>query len=401
LKAVRAREGASRRLATVLGLSSVAALARAQVSPPPCETSGPRPFLMEGLEAAGAKLALDEARVRLYGWVEQSYTWNVQTQTDRLNALRGFDDRSNDYRFDQLALNAERALSDGSDFDWGGKIELQYGSDTRFFHEAGLRPGSSDDTVQFDPVEFWLKVRIPLGEGLTVRAGKLVTPIGFETIDAPANLLFSHSILYEFGEPFTHAGIHVAYPVTSQWTAFTYLLRGWDQWIDANDTASHVAGSTWTTEDGRLSLTAQVITGPEQKNDNTDYRTLVDFVGTCKVDDAWTTTVNADWAYERDAIGDRDGRWWGMVGYGTWRASPQVAATARTEYFVDQDGSRLGFTADVLDVTLGVDWSPFRTLQNLRLRPEVRWDHAFGDRPFDAGTTSDQGTIALDVIFTF
>jgi hypothetical protein len=37
----------------------------------------------------------------------------------------------------------------------------------------------------------------------------------------------------------------------------------------------------------------------------------------------------------------------------------------------------------------------------VRVRPEVRWDHAFGDDPFDDATRSDQFTFAVDLILSF
>ncbi|MBI3848600.1 MAG: porin [Planctomycetes bacterium] len=326
----------------------------------------------------------------------------MQSPSDRVNALRLFDDRSNNYRFNQLVLVGERTLADGNEFDFGGRVELLYGSDARFTHAAGLLAGRSDDTVQFDPVEFYAKVRVPLGNGVTVRAGKCTTPIGAEVLEAPVNALYSHGFLYDFATPISHTGIDVSYPLSDRTTVHYFLLRGWDVWIDNNDATSQMAGVSWTSDDQAWALTGNVITGPERRANDTDYRTLLDLIATHQWSEPFSSTVNADYAYEEGAAaGGTDAGWWGISTYETYRFDPAIAATLRAEYFVDQDGSRTGFTADLLEVTAGLDLVPFSSFKNLRLRPEVRWDHAFGDRPFDGGTRADQGTLAVDVILTF
>jgi hypothetical protein len=352
------------------------------------------------LEAVGLKSRFEESRLSFYGWVAQSYTFNTDSPSDRINVGRVFDDRSNDYRFNQLVVNLERTLSDGSEFDLGGKVELMYGSDARFIHQRGLADNIDDNTVQFDPVQFYGLVRAPIGNGLTVKFGKYVTMLGAEVIDAPANALFSRSFLFGYAIPFTHTGIQFDYPINDNLSVYYGLVRGWDVWQDNNSSVSHMAGVYGSLAEDKLSYLINVITGPERDHENTDYRTVFDVVLTYAATENLSLSFNADYGNE-SGTGGAGNYWWGLAGYATYRFNPQLAATVRSEYFRDATGTRLGFTADVFEVTGGLDIHPLRSFRNLRVRPEIRWDRAFGDTPFDGGTDRDQVTLGADVILTF
>lgn len=370
---------------------------------PPAEDGVPErlsPAHPEAVEAIGLGPAFEDLGLEFYGWVEQSFTFNPDRPDDRINALRVFDDRSNDYRFNQLVVNLERGLSEGNEFDLGGKIELMYGSDARFIHQNGLADDIDDNTVQFDPVQFYGQVRIPVGNGLTVKFGKYVTTLGAEVIDAPNNALYSHSYLFGFAIPFTHTGVQFDYPINDQLSVYYGLVIGWDAFDNPNDSLSHMAGGSWTSADEKLAVLVNFITGPEREDENTDYRSVIDTVVTYQWTEQFSTSINADYGHE-SGLGGADDFWAGVAGYATYTFNPQLATTVRAEYFRDATASRLGFTGDVVEFTAGLDIHPVRDFANLRVRPEVRYDHAFGDTPFDDGTDQNQFTVGVDVILTF
>lgn len=343
----------------------------------------------------------DDLGLKFGGWVEQSYTFNTDSPDDRLNVGRVFDDRSNDYRFNQLLVSLERGLSDGKDFDIGGKIELMYGSDARFIHQKGLADNIDDNTVQFDPVQFYGLLRAPIGNGLTFKVGKYVTTLGAEVINAPDNALFSHSYLFGFAIPFTHTGVQVDYPINDDLGVYYGLVKGWDVWNDNNSGLSHMFGLYGSLLDGKLSHFVNLITGPEAAKNRNDYRTVLDVGLTYLWTDRLSQTVNVDYGIEQDAApGGGDAPWWGAANYLTYTINPELDSTIRAEYFRDDDGTRLGYTADLYVVTFGLDIHP-KDFTNSRFRPEIRWDHAGGATPFDASGDDDQLTLAIDMIFTF
>jgi hypothetical protein len=372
----------------------------------PADEFAPRDLAMEGLAFLGAKPALEHAHLKVSGWLEQSFTLNFDSPSGRVNALRVFDDRSNDYRFNQLALVLERVLTEGKDFDFGGKVELMYGSDARFIHETYLTLHQTE-TMQFDPVQFYGLVRLPVGNGLTVKLGKYDTTHGAEVIEAVGNPLYSHSFLFGYAIPFTHTGIQFDYPLTDRLSVYYGITFGWDTFGDTNSAPSHMVGLTWKATD-KFTILANVITGPERPDNNADWRTVWDTTLTYQWTDAFSTALNVDWGNENNTtpgaggIGAGD-NWYGLAAYATHKFTPQVSLTGRGEYFRDETGSRtpFGMPVDLVELTVGLDVHPLKHFMNLRLRPEIRWDHAGGDRPFDSGTRRNQFTVGMDVILTF
>jgi hypothetical protein len=385
-----------------------------EVKPAPAPTEAPAaaaPANWSLSDAIGLTPALDPAGIKVYGWVDQSFTWNHSAPTDRINPLRVFDVRSNDYALNQIALNVERALPDGKDFAFGGKVELMYGSDMRFIHSKNLANNISGDrdnhlegdTLNFDPTQFYGLLRAPIGNGLTIKFGKYVTTLGAEVIDAPGNALFSHSYAFGFAIPFTHTGAQFDYAINDNFSVYYGIVRGWDVFGDNNNTMTHMFGLYGNAMDKKLTWFFNAITGPERAHENTDYRTVLDLVATYKLADAWTLTLNGDFGNESNPANDPAGNnWYAIAGYLTYTICEQAAATLRYEYFRDETATRLGFTGDITELTLGLDLHPIKSFQNLRLRPEARWDHSYGsDHPFNGGTKEDQFTLGADLILTF
>lgn len=69
---------------------------------------------MQALEQVGLGQILSDLRLRLSGWMAQSYAFNPHRPADRVNVFRVFDDRANDYRFNQLCLVLKRPLGEGA-----------------------------------------------------------------------------------------------------------------------------------------------------------------------------------------------------------------------------------------------------------------------------------------------
>jgi hypothetical protein len=354
-----------------------------------------RAYLMEAADAVGIRPWMDRNRVSAYGWAEGSFTWNPESQDD---ALQLFNDDANEFLLNQLYLAVERSLPEGSKGGLGGKVALLYGSDARYVHQNGLLDDQSSKN-EFDLLELFISGRIPVGRGITVKAGKCDTPIGAEVIEATPNALFSHSYSFYYGIPFTHTGLFATWSASEKVDVSYGIVLGWDCWDDPNDSVSQYVGVTVRGADPADSLTLQAIAGPEQADNDSDLRTVLDATWRHGWTDKISTVVDAIYGFE-EADGE-DPSWYGIAAYATRRLGDRASATLRAEWFRDDGGSRIGFDAEILALTLGVDWRPLRCCPNLRVRPEVRWDHAFGDEPFDAGTRADQVTIAIDVIFTF
>ena len=110
---------------------------------------------------------------------------------------------------------------------------LTTGIDSQKNHAIGIFRDDDDtfpfrNTAKFDLQEAYVSYRYPVGTGLTLKAGKFVTLLGYEVIEAPNNLNFSRSFLFSFAIPLTHVGALLSYAPTDWLTLTAGPVGGWD-----------------------------------------------------------------------------------------------------------------------------------------------------------------------------
>jgi Putative beta-barrel porin-2, OmpL-like. bbp2 len=365
----------------------------------------PKP-LMALLDNVGIGKALTDWGINVSGYAEASYTYNAAVPGDRLNPGRVFDIEDESPKLNQVDLAIERGVSASpTKWDFGARMEWVYGSDARFLHSNGLfdyQGFHEGPENQFDPLQFYLEGNIPVGNGITWKAGRFVTLLGYETIAPNTNAFYSHTYLFNFALPFTNTGVLASYQFNKEWGATFAVVRGWDQTLeDNNSTASYMGQVAYTGD--KLSAWLTFITGPEQTNDNGTFRTVIDGIVTYTLSDQITLAFNGDYGFEDHAAADGGhATWWGGAAYITYRFSPMFALQGRAEYFDDSDGAR-GLGTEAEEATGGVTFNPLPNstyFSSLMLRPEFRWDHA-GNDIFDDGTKENQYTLAIDAVYSF
>jgi len=380
------------------------------------ETPAPAdvPLLMQGWDAVGLKKAMDSIGLLTYGYVESGFTGRLIGGQHPL-PLRLFDGpKPDNLLLDQLKLTVERPIDRTKALDFGGRFDMIYGSDARFIHSLGLTDTvahpDEDNTLDIEQLYvqgFWGKGNKE-GEGLDIIFGKFVTPFGAEVIDAPGNALYSHSMLFNYAIPFAHTGVKANYTFGPQGSAYIAAVRGWDVFNDNNDAWSIMTGGVLNTAEQvggapRASLALNVITGPEQTGNVSNFRTVIDMIGTYHWNDKFTQIVNWDYGTEQHGTPTGAAHWTGIAHYLTYAFTDIVSGTWRAEWFQDHDGVRTGITGDLYEMTWGVSLTPFPKhpiFKNLIIRPEIRWD--FTGAAQDAfGGNDSQLTAAFDIIFKF
>jgi hypothetical protein len=361
--------------------------------------------LMSLMNTAGLADPLEKANINIYGFAEGSYTYNFDGDRNP-NAGRVFEYQSNKAVFNQLDLNIERTVDvTKKQWDVGGHLEMLYGSDARFIHANGLLDSETPE-LQLDVVQAYVDLAVPVGNGLRIRAGKYVTPMGWETINPTTNALYSHSYLFNYAIPFTQTGVMGTYQLNDNWLVEGGIFRGWDQASEDNNGA--ISGHFklgYTSTDKKLGVIGQVVTGPEQTGNCDNYRTVGDFQVSYAFTDKLTYALNADLGYEADVPGiDGKSAWWyGIANYLGYKLNDTFTLNGRAEWFRDDGGSRTGLSANYYELTLGVAVTPFPTdkiLKNFLVRPELRADYS--DEPaYSNGNEHEMYTAALDMIFKY
>jgi hypothetical protein len=384
----------------------------AEANAPAATTSAwPPGLLMESLEAFYAKKPLESLGLRTWGFMETGFTGRLTGGQDPL-PMRVFEARRpNNLRFNQLRLTLDRPYETAKPFDIGGRIDGMFGGDALLTHSPGLfdKAGHGNGDAWADLVQAYGQMWFKTGDssGLELLAGKFATTHGIEVLDAMGNPLYSHSYLFGFAIPITHTGAKATYFFNSQALAYVAVVEGWEVFNDNNNGHSYMTGGALSGAEqidghARSQLYVNVITGPEQPDNTSNYRTVFDTTGTYWWTSKLSQSLNGDYGTEEDATEEGRAKWYGLANYFTYVFCDKLSGTWRLEWFRDDGGSRTGYDASFYESTWGVTVTPapeHALLKYLSLRPELRWD--FSDEDVFGGDRQNQLTAAMDVIFKF
>ncbi|MFH0351117.1 MAG: porin [Chromatiales bacterium] len=367
--------------------------------------------------------------VKVRGWVDTNYVFNFN-EPDRgtvnagqpFSAIKGrdvsiegrtFDIHHNSFNLSLAELEIEKVPEFGG---VGFKFDMAFGETQDVIVDTirgSVGPGAAEDSVtDFDKTFQHASVSYlaPLGRGLRIDAGKFVTHIGGETIETVKNWNYSHSFFYTYGIPFQDTGVHVSYPWTDTFYTDFYVLNGYNVTIDNNDDKTFGPAIGWLPVPG-LAIYANYLGGPEQTDNNADWRHLVDtqvFLGPF---DGWNFLVNFDYGWdenERNAaagLGPADATWWGLAGYARYKVTDWFEPSLRVEYYSDNDGFTTLVPQDLWGVTLSLNTRiGLGKGTAILLRPEVRYDRSDADfftDDEDFRTKKHQWTLGVGAAFFF
>jgi hypothetical protein len=357
----------------------------------------------------------------LFAYIENSYVWNLgHTGRDDVNELRFYDFDAG-YSFNMAEFSLKKDPSDRYPFGYG--LVVTGGQDAQKNHAIGIFRDKNDtfpfrNTSKFDLQEAYASYKLPVGSGLTLKAGKFVTLLGYEVIESPSNLNFSRSFLYSFSIPLTHVGALATYAITDWLSITAGPVVGWDIADDNNGTMSWT-GQIAVTPVKDLSTNLNWISGKEYSYDtsgqlrNGGVRTVLDLVATYTGIKKLTLAANVDYGWEEDEAflksvatrSDADANWWGYAGYVAYDWTDRLRTSLRGEFFTDPMGARTALAQKVSlwETTATVQYKIWKGLVG---RVEYRHDDA-DTKVFKARTpgltptskTQDTITLALHYLF--
>ena len=373
--------------------------------------------------------ALRSRGISLYGWVDQGFTFNASNPADRFNGPVAYNDRSDEYQLNQFYVVIERTTStEKQDWDLGGRVDLLYGTDSRFAVARGLE-------TTWNTGQRFYGLALPQMYGdvafrdWVIRFGHFYTIRGNEVVPAPDNFFYSHSYSFLYAEPITHTGMLAKWQLNDRFSLSGGLIEGWDQWVSANQKLGFLGGANWTSESKWTSVAWAISLCNQQDPGIASTRTLSTLVVSQKLDEKWKYTFQNDYGYETNiAGGGAAASWYSFVNYLVYDVTDSWSLGARYEWLSDRDGTRvrgLGMEDGLLkgiplgaspsqwqEISIGVNYKPG---PNLLVRSELRWDWAapiggasFVDSngtpvagPFDDFTKIHQFLWGTDVIVKF
>jgi len=328
----------------------------------------------------------EEIKPRAY--IENSYVFNLTgAGRDATNELRVFD-LDEGWTFNNAQFNIGKDPSEKYPFGFG--LQIMAGLDAQKVHALGIFRDRDDaapfrNTAKYDLQEAFLSYQVPLGTGLTLKAGKFVTLLGYEVIESPDNLNFSRSYMFGFSIPFTHVGALASYQFFDWFGVTAGVVNGWDN-ADDNNGARSWMGQFAFVPLKDLTASLNWIVGPEQNRNNRDYRWVVDLVFNYTGIKNLTLGLNVDVGGEENEASlaasgtrqDTDASWSGWAMYGAYDWTEKFRTALRLEYFQDSEGVRTLAIAPGSKVSLyGVTaTAQYKIWKGLVGRLEYRHDNA-------------------------
>jgi hypothetical protein len=344
------------------------------------------------------------------GWIQQGITFNGYDPEDGFNGPIGLNDRANEYQMNQLWLYAERkADTGGCGLDYGGRVDVVYGTDGQFFQMIDGLEDRWDQTNRFYQVALLRFYADVAWDDLTVRMGRFDAPVGYEPFEATESFFYSKSYTF-MTQPGSVFGMMATQKLNDQFSVSAGMHRGADQFddTDGKDAVDFMGGGAWQSCDTDTWLDAYVIaqeSGPGTRA--LDYSVIG---GTMLTEDL---EYVFEWYYGNynEVVQEE---WYGLNQHFIYTLNDCWAAGTRFEWFRDDDGDVVrGFrdgnaaqgpyVGDFYELTFAVNYTP---RENLAIRPEIRWDWYKGDDPndpvpFDVETRSNQFIASIDVVYAF
>ena len=208
---------------------------------------------MKSLQGTYPGWLLDSERIQIKGWTEASFT---ASSAEHSNLPMGFNYLANQFALQQNWLRVDQSVvtSGTSEPTFGFRSDtILPGTDYRFTVSRGLFSGQllsnegEPNTYGIDPVQFYGEAYFPtIGRGLDVKVGRTFCQYGAESIDAPSNILASHSYTFIY-DPFTPHRCVRTLQITPAWSIQLGMVMGPDVFIDAphRPTACSVPRAAW------------------------------------------------------------------------------------------------------------------------------------------------------------
>lgn len=348
--------------------------------------------------------------IRLDGFVDTSFNWNFATPnvvppggnlSTANTTLRAFDREGDTFDVNNIQLNMYRPAPDAGGV--GFRTEFTYGTDAQVIESGGFLGGTDEFSIQ----EAYVELKAPIGNGLTVWAGKFATLLGAEVIENYMNWNSSRSLLFNNSIPFTHTGARAFYSWMEGKVITTIgIVNGWDLAIDNNKAKDIEAQIKWIPNEN-FNIVQNFMGGSQVADDRGDNRYIFDTVAT------WvplpqdlpklTLMANYDYGTEERLGKGREGGpadWQGYALYAKYAYNDWLTFGARWEQFWDDQGVRTGAATlnQLWEMTYTAD---IKVYQNLLTRLEYRHDAADSNATFDNSTQNTQDTVGASLIYLF
>ena len=346
---------------------------------------GPTPasqvrFVMDTLGVANL---VGDSGIRTFGWVEGGYTGSstgsgILSVEPRLNRF------GNEFLLNQIGWTIQKPLQQDQ-FDIGFNVRYFAGSDAALGAAKGgigFPPGNPQFGQDFRDLYISAHLPILTDGGVDVKVGRMNTIIGYNGFLAPYRPFYSSDYQFFYSQDGAFTGFLTDLHVNNRLDIWNGMTLGANTFftLRSNDSYCYIGQvNYWLTDEKRTRLTASVYCGPHALFAAPNLAGTYDSMVELRVQQDWsprfTQVLQSNMGWDgHTPVGT--GQWYGIYLISIYHINSQVDALARAEWFDDVNGTRTGIATNYSEVTLGLNYHPFRCLD---IRPEIRGDFAGAD----------------------
>jgi hypothetical protein len=361
----------------------------------------------EGLVPSGQKPkfvgALSE--ITLSGFVQASYFYNTQDPLD--NASDGYlwNTTHNSFSLNKfkMTLASKPAERSGETWDSGFRVSMMWGEDAAVLNTGGERQGL--EALR----EAFVDLNVPIGDGLIIKAGQLISLLNFESGDGgAANPNFSQGFQWFFTGNGPGAGVQADYQVTDWMNMKARVQNGiYAGAVDNND-AKAFLGSIGLTPTDKAWVNLIGFVSEESPTLNVAGGSIL---AGHKFGSKFNTGLELDYFNFEAANGD-DSVLWSAGAWLWYDFTTKVGAALRAEYLDDGDGAGLkgiglpgrpnsailSSDADGAITSIALTLN-LRPTPSIKIQPELRYDHTSYEGGFDG--EEDRFVIGAGITYSF
>ena len=365
----------------------------------------------EGILPSGYKapnMVTGMSDITLSGFVQASYFYNLRRPADRASDGYLFNTTHNSFSINKVKVTLASKPVETDKWSAGFRTSLMFGEDAPV-----LNSGGGGITSLNDLREAYVELNVPIGTGLNIKAGELISLLNWESGDGgAANPNFSQGNQWWFTGNGPSAGIQGSYNFTDKVSLTVRADNGLFQGpIDNNDGKAFSASLGlkpikdlwvnligWYSQErlGVVPATVHVWGGSA--------------IGGYQVTQKLGTGFELDYFRFDNKGGPKDAELYSAGAWIWYDFTSKVGVAFRGDYIASPDGAigpavrgpgtgigRAGDTSgDLASLTLTLNWKP---AANIKIQPEIRYDHTGRNSGLDGH--KDRFTVGAGATYSF
>jgi hypothetical protein len=317
------------------------------------------------------------------GGTSPGYLWNRQANSFSLNKFK-------------LTLSSTPVERSGDTWSAAYRASLIFGQDAPIVNSGASKVGFSSLR------EAYVELNAPIGTGLNIKAGELISLLNYESGDGgAANDNFSQGYQWFYTGNGPAAGVQVGYTFTDWLDAKVRVQNGLYAGPVDNNSAKTVMGAIGIKPTSTSWLSLVGSTGRESAAIRNIH--VISLLGGWSVTEKFHLGTELDQFWFETATATSPV--WSAGGWASYSFTDKVAAALRAEFLsdskgVDASGDPLGFAPnagqDISSVAFTLNFKP---APNIKIQPEIRYDHASLSHSF--GKRADRVLLGVGVSYLF